>query len=146
MSLLTIQNIENNILGMGDHFRVLKVSEGTCTFGGWGATSRSFRCLKVHVLRTYLPTIGYNTYSIGTVIILQAINSIGIYTFCTHSPHVPYICLTDSIHACMYIQHIYIILYIYVYMYVLWSRVHSPPLPLNGIVPRMGPLVFCRME
>ncbi len=41
--------IEDNILGMGDHFQVPKVSEWTCTFRGWGTTSRSLRCLKVHV-------------------------------------------------------------------------------------------------
>ena len=33
----------------GDHFQVLKVSEGTCTCLGWGTTSRSSWCLKIHV-------------------------------------------------------------------------------------------------
>ena len=32
----------NNILGVGDHFQVLKVLEGTGTFLGWGTISRSY--------------------------------------------------------------------------------------------------------
>ena len=38
--------------GGGDHFQVLKVSEGTCNekmFWGWGTTTRSLRCHKGHV-------------------------------------------------------------------------------------------------
>ena len=39
----------NNIFGVGDHSQVLPMLEGTTTFRGWGTTSRSSRCLKVHV-------------------------------------------------------------------------------------------------
>ena len=45
-----------NVLGVGDHFQVLKVLGRTCTFRGWGTISRSL--IKVSegtctVLRTY---------------------------------------------------------------------------------------------
>ena len=44
---------------VGDHFLVLEVPEGTCTFLGWGTTSRFFEVSEgtCTELRTYLPTI-----------------------------------------------------------------------------------------
>ena len=54
-------NFGGNIFGVEDHFQVLKVSEWTCTFRGWGTTSRSFRCVKIHVryyVRTYPMHVG----------------------------------------------------------------------------------------
>ena len=59
----------NNIFGVGDHFQLPKVLEGTCTFRGWGD---HFQVLKVSegtctVLRT-VPHVCIYIYNIYTYI------------------------------------------------------------------------------
>ena len=97
-------------LGLGDHFQVHKVSQGTCT-----------------VLRTYLPTIRYGVSSTKRspkYSILDKAHKYYIYTYfanvCIHILYIyVYIIVSSVFNIYIYVWHIYI------YICVSLGNIHS---------------------